>query len=437
MKDTAGEELSGRLGIFVVSPRADIANEDYLSDLLAIPLNVDHSSLWNLGLDHSHWQTCHKAVSLSCHLLILLAERDTIPCGQVVALGDGTVGLRQTVYMDRMEVQVGHLLEQMRSRRASRDGDADGIRKLFSLVGVAEKGVDRRSSIEVGDMFLLQQFPDSWVIDLPQAVMGPADRCDRPRECPAWNLSARYTKPVNTPTHRMEQGQRPEIMATPLVRIKPGLNHIPHGRKVASTVRKLNTLGLRGCSRSIRNSKNILLIKRLGLQPFPPKCPRGGIKAQALQNSLIERARQLTLGNIRISINNDRHIRVPFLIRLHERQELLVHNNHLGLGVVEYISDVIFLESVVYRCPRASPSADYYEIGSLVLHTDVDCARRGNAEDRLQESGRVGTENPDSFVAVLLQVVGETPGSVGGLEVGSPQNLVVCCDVVDCLGLDH
>ena len=175
MKNTTGEQLAGGLGILVVSPRANVANEGDFSYFFPVPLDIDNGPLWNFGLNYPCWETGYKAMSLSCHLLILLAEWYMVPCRQIIALGDGTVCLRQTVNMNRMKVQVGHLLKQMSGRRTSGHGNLDRIRKLLSLLSIAEHRVDSRSSIEMGDMLLLKQFPDRWVIDLSQAVVGSTD----------------------------------------------------------------------------------------------------------------------------------------------------------------------------------------------------------------------------------------------------------------------
>lgn len=68
--------------------------------------------------------------------------------------------------MHRVQVETGHLFEEVRCGRAGRDCYVDNLRESFGFFGVAEEGVDCRGGVEVCDVFLFQQSPNFGVIDL-------------------------------------------------------------------------------------------------------------------------------------------------------------------------------------------------------------------------------------------------------------------------------
>lgn len=86
-----------------------------------------------------------------------------------------------------MKIEVRHLLEQVRGRRASCHRDADWIGKTLGFFGVAEEGIDCWCGVEVCDAFFFEQAPDLGVVDLAKAEMGSTDGCDSPWEGPSYN----------------------------------------------------------------------------------------------------------------------------------------------------------------------------------------------------------------------------------------------------------
>lgn len=72
VQDTSRKELLRGLGVLVVSLRTNIPNKSDLANLLPAALDIDHGALRHIGLDDPRGQTCHKAMSLARHLLVLL-----------------------------------------------------------------------------------------------------------------------------------------------------------------------------------------------------------------------------------------------------------------------------------------------------------------------------------------------------------------------------
>lgn len=70
-----------------------------------------------------------------------------------------------------------------------------------------------------------------------------------------------------------------------------------------------------------------------------------------------------------------------------------------------------------------------------VGRTNVDTARRRNAENGFQKGRRVWTQYSHALEIVLLQEVCQASGAVCRLLVRAAENLLVCGDMVDCLGL--
>jgi hypothetical protein len=111
MANTSRPQLPRRLRVAVVAPRADIAREHNLANLLAIFGRVHNLAFWKPLLDHSRRLGCDEAVALSRHVSVALLVRHMVPCWLVVAFCNGAIRFRQTVNMDRVEVQSAHQLE--------------------------------------------------------------------------------------------------------------------------------------------------------------------------------------------------------------------------------------------------------------------------------------------------------------------------------------
>jgi hypothetical protein len=67
--------------------------------------------------------------------------------------------------------------------------------------------------------------------------------------------------------------------------------------------------------------------------------------------------------------------------------------------------------------------------------TDVDSTARGNSKNRLQKGRGIGAKNANSSEALLFQEISQAACTVCGLAVCSAKDLIVCGDVVNCLGL--
>lgn len=106
---------------------------------------------------------------------------------------------------------------------------------------------------------------------------------------------------------------------------------------------------LRSRPRGIRDSDDTLFITSLGLESVPAMTPSIDVVLQAFQNGIIKRATQLALCSICISVDDKRDARFLLSKRLQKRQVLLVDNNHLGIGVLEYIRNILCFEPIIYR----------------------------------------------------------------------------------------
>nr|POE88193.1 hypothetical protein CFP56_11422 [Quercus suber] len=125
----AREQLARRGRVLVVAARAQVAHEHDLADLAAVLGHV-HDGPVHRGprpalvlrrLDHARRERQEVAVSLPGHLRVSLLDGEGLPGREMVAFGDGPVGLRQPVYVHGMQVEVFHGLEEMRGR--GRGGD--------------------------------------------------------------------------------------------------------------------------------------------------------------------------------------------------------------------------------------------------------------------------------------------------------------------------
>ena len=80
---------------------------------------------------------------------------------------DRSIGLRQTIYVHRMQVQVRHLLKEMRSWRTRSYCDSNGVRETHGFLRSTQKGVHSRSRVVMGDVFFFEQSPDLGIVNLP------------------------------------------------------------------------------------------------------------------------------------------------------------------------------------------------------------------------------------------------------------------------------
>lgn len=69
--------------------------------------------------------------------------------------------------------------------------------------------------------------------------------------------------------------------------------------------------------------------------------------------------------------------------------------------------------------------------------TDIHSPRSSNPKNRLQERRRIRRKDPDTLEAVLLQIVRQATGAIRRFAIGSPNQLFVCGEVVDCFCLSQ
>ena len=102
---------------------------------------------------------------------------------------------------------------------------------------------------------------------------------------------------------------------------------------------------------------------------------------------------------------------MSFAVVFKQILELGVDDDGFSIRVIEDVGDVVGFQSVI--------------------DCDVDCSCRANAKDALKESGRVRAQNADFLPSVLLDVVCQSSGPIGGFLVGSSEDLVVRSLVID------
>lgn len=83
-----------------------------------------------------------------------------------------------------MQIQIGHLLEQVAGRRRGGDCNADGLFKALGGFIGAKQGIYSRGGVEVGYFLFSEEAPDHWVVDFSKADVCAADSCECPAECP-------------------------------------------------------------------------------------------------------------------------------------------------------------------------------------------------------------------------------------------------------------
>jgi hypothetical protein len=160
MQPTTCKHLSSCFGIIQIFLGTNIPKEDNLSYLFPIFHHIDEYAFRLLGLDDSDRQSGDESMALSCHPGVLLFDGQSLPNRHMIAFCNGTVSFREPVYVNRHEVEIGHLLEKMGSWRRSGDGDSNRVRKFLSFLGGAEEGIDCRCCIEVCDVLRLEKFPN-------------------------------------------------------------------------------------------------------------------------------------------------------------------------------------------------------------------------------------------------------------------------------------
>jgi hypothetical protein len=167
-----------------------------------------------VGLDHPRREGDDQAVALSGHFGVFVFGLEVVPFGQLVAFGDGAVCFRQAVHVDGTEVVHLHLLEEVRGGGAGGHGHANGVLELLGVGVGQEQRVDRGRRVVVTDLLLFQKLPDIRIVDLSKAVMRAA--------------GCRHG-PGKRPSHGVEHGQSPEIVASVchgMADVQVALNHI-------------------------------------------------------------------------------------------------------------------------------------------------------------------------------------------------------------------
>lgn len=106
---------------------------------------------------------------------------------------------------------------------------------------------------------------------------------------------------------------------------------------------------------------------------------------------------------------------MPLLEQVQKANKLVVDNNAINFGKLEYVSNVLWLQSVV--CRRNNT------------------ARGRDAVDGFEKGRRIGRENANALEAVLFQIVGQASGAVGEFLIGPVQYRAVGGDVKDGLGI--
>jgi len=87
--------------------------------------------------------------------------------------------------VDGVEVEVRHHLEKMSARRACCDRNSHRMIETFGVLVTAEHCIHGWRSVEMSDLFFLEQTPDVWIVDLSKTVVRSSNSSDCPREGPA------------------------------------------------------------------------------------------------------------------------------------------------------------------------------------------------------------------------------------------------------------
>ena len=106
MQPATFPQLTRRLGILVISFRADVALEDDFAYLFAVSCYVGENALWLLCLDDPRRFADDETMTLSCHTIVFDFLRKYIPFRHMVTFGDWTVGFRKAIDVYRIQVQI-------------------------------------------------------------------------------------------------------------------------------------------------------------------------------------------------------------------------------------------------------------------------------------------------------------------------------------------
>lgn len=132
--------------------------------------------------------------------------------------------------------------------------------------------------------------------------------------------------------------------------IQPRLDNISHGSKIASPMRKLDTLRLCRRTTSIGKRNDIVLTSSLALKRIPAFPAIVRIVIQTFKDGRVEWPGHLTGCCIRVGVHNNRDTGLCGSVGLQERKILFIRNDYLGFGVGENVGNVVFFETIVYRC---------------------------------------------------------------------------------------
>jgi hypothetical protein len=134
------------------------------------------------------------------------------------------------------------------------------------------------------------------------------------------------------------------------------------------------------------------------------------VKGQTFVDSPVERSAGFTFRRIGIRIHDQGNTGMRFLEPLQQMLEFCIDDDRVDFRVVENVRDIILFQAIVDR--------------------NVHCAGCSNAVDRLQESGRIGREDSDSFELMLQQEICQSARTVCCFLVRPSDDLLVCCDMV-------
>lgn len=114
-------------------------------------------------------------------------------------------------------------------------------------------------------------------------------------------------------------------------------------------------------------------------------------------------------------VDDQGDIRMSLLEQIQKTNKFMIDNNAINFGKLEYVSNVIWLQSVICRRNNTARSRD--------------------AVDGFQKGRRIWRENANALQAVLLQIVGQASGAIGEFLIGPVQYRAVGSDVKDGLGI--
>src|SRR3712207_1243625 len=174
------ERLFGSLLVLEVALGYHVAVHHDLAHRLAVLLYVVHVLVhyaYQVGGDVTLALASHDAGAL---LVVQL-----LPLRMDPARGHRAVGLRETVNVERADVELGELAEQGGGGRGAGYCRGDVGLELVRRLAVDYADLDRRSRAVVRDPLRLEELPDTGRLDLPQTHVGPGDGRHCPRKGPA------------------------------------------------------------------------------------------------------------------------------------------------------------------------------------------------------------------------------------------------------------